>query len=571
MPEYLKSYTSKQDYEHYTGREQATWRYILGKFQSFFAEHAVPVYNAGLTRTGISTDHIPRVEEMDAKLSEFGWGAISVEGFIPSPVFLDLLSRGVLPIARDMRSVEHIGYTPAPDIVHEAAGHAPIIADKDYRVFLESYAKAAYKAILSEEDIKLYEAIRLLSDIKERPFTQTDEIERAEKKLKDCANAISFTSEAAQVGRMAWWTIEYGLCGSLKNPKIYGAGLLSSLQESRSCLAEAVKKIPLSVDCIHQSYDITEPQPQLYVTPHLSELPEVLHGLEQQLSYKIGGEEALKRLKQSQTLNTIEFETGVQMSAVVDEYIFDSSSGQLHGLLLKGRVQVGAGDSEYAQFEGLQSHDELGILWPFGNNNLGRLTDKGLVLKDSMLLDSGRVVEILFSSGMRLKGRVAKQWRSRSFDESHLLGLELLEFDLSVPDSLVQKVKNKAALRLSGRSIVIGFGGEVRSGFSGPCDRGNFGSYRMGIASTSPGRTIPYTETEKDIFHVYDSVREIRNHLQGPVQRNGLNFAKFDTQLQELKVLQQQKFADEWLLASEIQELESLLTVSNSKKSTHLK
>lgn len=43
----------------------------------------------------------------------------------------------ILPIARDMRSVEHIGYTPAPDIVHEAAGHAPIIADKDYRFFLE--------------------------------------------------------------------------------------------------------------------------------------------------------------------------------------------------------------------------------------------------------------------------------------------------------------------------------------------------------------------------------------------------------------------------------------------------
>lgn len=47
----------------------------------------------------------------------------------------------------------------------------------------------------------------MLSDIKERPFTQPEEIERAEKNLKDCANAISFTSEAAQVGRMAWWTI----------------------------------------------------------------------------------------------------------------------------------------------------------------------------------------------------------------------------------------------------------------------------------------------------------------------------------------------------------------------------
>lgn len=101
-----------------------------------------------------------------------------------------------------------------------------------------------------------------------------------------------------------------------------------------------MRKIPLSVDCIHQSYDITEPQPQLYVTPHLSELPEVLHSLEQQLSFEIGGEEALKQLKQAKTLNTIEFDTGVQVKAVLDQYIFDSNFRQVLGLLLKGKSAV---------------------------------------------------------------------------------------------------------------------------------------------------------------------------------------------------------------------------------------
>ena len=40
----------------------------------------------------------------------------------------------------------------------------------------------------------------------------------------------------AQMRNLQWWTVEYGLIGDLNNPKIYGAGLLSSIGESISCL-----------------------------------------------------------------------------------------------------------------------------------------------------------------------------------------------------------------------------------------------------------------------------------------------------------------------------------------------
>jgi phenylalanine-4-hydroxylase len=39
-------------------------------------------------------------------------------------------------------------------------------------------------------------------------------------------------SEMAQIRNLHWWTVEYGLIGTLDNPKIYGAGLLSSIGES---------------------------------------------------------------------------------------------------------------------------------------------------------------------------------------------------------------------------------------------------------------------------------------------------------------------------------------------------
>jgi phenylalanine-4-hydroxylase len=38
-------------------------------------------------------------------------------------------------------------------------------------------------------------------------------------------------SEMAQIRNLHWWTVEYGLIGT-DNPKIYGAGLLSSIGES---------------------------------------------------------------------------------------------------------------------------------------------------------------------------------------------------------------------------------------------------------------------------------------------------------------------------------------------------
>jgi phenylalanine-4-hydroxylase len=48
-----------------------------------------------------------------------------VDGFIPPNAFMEFQAYNVLVIASDIRQLEHIEYTPAPDIIHEGAGHAP--------------------------------------------------------------------------------------------------------------------------------------------------------------------------------------------------------------------------------------------------------------------------------------------------------------------------------------------------------------------------------------------------------------------------------------------------------------
>lgn len=75
-----------------------------------------------LKKTGISVDSIPKMEGMNRILKEIGWAAVSVDGFIPPNAFMEFQAYNVLVIASDIRTIDHIEYTPAPDIIHEPPG-----------------------------------------------------------------------------------------------------------------------------------------------------------------------------------------------------------------------------------------------------------------------------------------------------------------------------------------------------------------------------------------------------------------------------------------------------------------
>ena len=99
-----------------------------------------------------------------------------------------------MPIAADMRNHKNLTYTPAPDIVHEAAGHIPIIANKSYTKYLMEYGKIAVKAIMSNQDLNLFYAIRNLSDYKYNHDTSRYKIKKLELELEHAYKNISYTS-----------------------------------------------------------------------------------------------------------------------------------------------------------------------------------------------------------------------------------------------------------------------------------------------------------------------------------------------------------------------------------------
>jgi phenylalanine-4-hydroxylase len=227
LPVHLRKYIVEQNYQKYTAVDHAVWRYIMRLNYDFLKRTAHKSYLDGLLGTGISIERIPKIDEMNEILSKIGWGAVCVDGFIPPAAFMEFQAYKVLVIAADMRNINHIEYTPAPDIVHEAAGHAPIIVDHAYAEYLRLFGEIGSKAISSKRDNDLYEAVRKLSILKEKSGTAGEEIKKAEQELFDISNDMGKPSEMARLRNLHWWTVEYGLIGELNNPQIYGAGLLS--------------------------------------------------------------------------------------------------------------------------------------------------------------------------------------------------------------------------------------------------------------------------------------------------------------------------------------------------------
>jgi phenylalanine-4-hydroxylase len=404
LPKHLKQFIKPQDYEDYTPINQAVWRYVMRKNVNYLSKVAHNSYLEGLKKTGLEVENIPNMYGMNRILKEIGWAAVAVDGFIPPNAFMEFQAYNVLVIASDIRQLEHIEYTPAPDIIHEGAGHAPIIANPEYAEYLRRFGEIGCKAISSHKDYEMYEAIRLLSILKEAEGTPQQEIEAAEKAVEDLQNDMGEMSEMAKIRNLHWWTVEYGLIGTLENPKIYGAGLLSSIGESAWCMTTEVKKIPYSIAAAEQSFDITKPQPQLFVTPDFAFLNQVLEEFANTMALREGGPKSVKKLIDSQALGTIELSTGLQISGNFSNVIeFNGKSVYVQSI---GKTALSYRNKE------LVGHGTAAHAAGFGSP-IGMLKGINLAIEDMSPRDlkayniyEGQVIQLEFEGDIKVSGEI---------------------------------------------------------------------------------------------------------------------------------------------------------------------
>ncbi len=537
IPDHLAPYVVQQDPSLYTAIDHASWRFVLKISKRYFAKHAHQKYLDGLIETGISSERIPLISEMDQCLRKFGWRAVAVSGFIPPAAFMEFQSLGILPIACDMRKLENLAYTPAPDIVHEAAGHAPIIADPEYSNYLRNYGEVSRKAILSHHDLSVYAAIRKLSEVKENPDSTPQAIAAAQAGLDAAVAAVDFDSEASLLARMNWWTVEYGLVGPIENPKIYGAGLLSSVGESYSCLGSSVKKIPLTLDCVKTSYDITRPQPQLFVTPNFQHLTTVLNEFASTMAFKIGGTRALEKALQSRTLTTTQLDSGIQIGGVLSEVIPDST-GEPAYLRYSGSCQLAHQGAELEN-QGPRYHRE-GFGTPIGRA-AGRLP------QDLTETEVSALTGLEFSSGVRIAGKVRNQTR---------IGGRLL---VVTWEDCTVTLGTRTLFEPSWGIFDMACGSAVDSVFGGAPDRAR---YQMGTGETPPRMGFQKTNLTDDNLQLNELYERVRKLRESGSSREPP--ASAVTVLEEVHGRLVAGYPDDWLLRWELLELDQLWKLRSS-------
>ncbi len=216
----------------YSPREQRVWRYVAEELEELQQKYASPFYLRAKKDLGIATDHIPQLSEMNRRLKELtGFRLAPIEGLVETRGFLSWLSYRVMLCTQYIRHHSQPAYTPEPDIVHEAIGHIPMFTNPNFADFSQFIGHGARIA--------------------------TDE-------------------QLEQLGRLYWFTVEFGLVEHEGDIKAYGAGLLSSFGELEHAFSDKVERRPFDLEqVINHQYNYSDMQPVLYVIPSYAELKEV--------------------------------------------------------------------------------------------------------------------------------------------------------------------------------------------------------------------------------------------------------------------------------------------------------
>ena len=529
LPLHLRKYIVEQEYDKYTSVNHAVWRYVMRQNYSYLKNVAYYPYIPGLKKAGLTIEKIPSLQEINDALAEIGWGAATVDGFIPPAAFMEFQAYRVLVIAADIRQLEHIEYTSAPDIIHESAGHAPIISDAKYNQYLSYLGKMGTKALFSSKDYELYESIRALSILKEMANVDQADLANAEALVLHNQQNLGAPSEMALLSRLQWWSVEYGLIGDIDHPKIYGAGLLSSIGESASCMQPEVKKIPYTIDALQYGYDITKEQPQLFVTPTFQNLIDVLQQFENSMAFRLGGLDSVLKAIECKNICTATFSSGVQVSGVFSKVHKDQHEQIKYintmgptTLCFNDQLLDGHGPDYHAAGFGAPVGQLLNISKKLEDCTKEDLNQLGLVLDAT--------VQLNYENGIQVNGTLI----GVTFKEDKLI---LITFkNCSVTDT-----DGNSYFEPSWGNYDMAIGNTIVSVFNGIADKIIFEDQLY----VSPQRTNQQNYTDKDVKY-QDLFQQIRNYREQGIQDDSLSIIWENLQ---------KEFSEDWLGALEILEL----------------
>ena len=212
-------YLTHQVYFAYTPEQHTVWSELVGRVLPELEKHAAQEYLDGFQIVGLRKDRLPNLAAISARLApRTGWSSTPVSGFLPASAFFEMLAARLFPTTTWLRSRESLEYTPEPDIFHDVFGHVPMHAHRVFADFLEHYGRVC--------------------------------------------GSITDAGVLEKLGRLFWYTVEFGVIRQHNEIKVYGSGLISSHAECQNVMQghcaihdftlDEVLNTPVKVDELHK-------------------------------------------------------------------------------------------------------------------------------------------------------------------------------------------------------------------------------------------------------------------------------------------------------------------------------
>ncbi|HVF94278.1 MAG TPA: phenylalanine 4-monooxygenase, partial [Sphingomonas sp.] len=224
-------WTVAQDWQHYTAEEHATWDTLFARQAKLLPGRASDAWLRGLDVLKLSKPGIPDFAELSDRLMALtGWQVVAVPGLVPDDVFFDHMANRRFVAGNFIRRPDQLDYLQEPDVFHDVFGHVPMLADPVFADYLAAYGRGGQRAL--------------------------------------GLDALKY------LGRLYWYTVEFGLIAEPEGLRIYGSGIVSSFAESRFALDDpSPNRIEFDIARVMRTeYRIDDFQQNYFVIPSFDEL-----------------------------------------------------------------------------------------------------------------------------------------------------------------------------------------------------------------------------------------------------------------------------------------------------------
>lgn len=199
---------TQQIYSNYTSQDFEVWKTLFNRQLNLLKPVVSEEYLKALEIIKFKSYKIPDFMEVNEILKNTtSWSLTVVPNISEQKDFFTFLSKKKFTTTCWLRTMEQLDYLEEPDMFHDVFGHVPLLTNDAYVGFFKGISDIALKYINDSRAIEL-------------------------------------------LGRLYWFTIEFGLIKENNQLKIYGAGIISSKGETENCLSNVVKKLPFDIETI---------------------------------------------------------------------------------------------------------------------------------------------------------------------------------------------------------------------------------------------------------------------------------------------------------------------------------